>query len=374
MDGITLLIFLGIIQGFFLGGTLLTINRGNRRANRVLGGLIIFFSLSISHTVLFNTGAYQFVPHLIMAGFPLIFLFGPLFYFYVQFLITPDQIKKTSLLHFLPFVICVGCLLPFYLQSGPAKIAFVENWATRGRLFDFVIMPLQIIHLFGYLFYIHRRLKQHEKNLKYSFSSIEKINLAWIRRFILMFTGVFGLMALLFLLALLGLHAWVFRIAPNTIALLVAISIYSVGYSGLRQPEIFSANEHSVPVRKYEKSALTPDLAEKYLARLQQVMADEKPYQNSKLTIQELAKTAGIPGYYLSQIINENMNQNFYDFINQHRIEAAKKALIDPKFAHFSILAIAGEVGFNSKSVFNTAFKKYTGMTPSEYRNNPAHT
>ncbi|MBC7910399.1 MAG: helix-turn-helix domain-containing protein, partial [Pyrinomonadaceae bacterium] len=124
----------------------------------------------------------------------------------------------------------------------------------------------------------------------------------------------------------------------------------------------------SIPVKRYEKSTLTQERAERSLSRLREVMLAEKPFTDSELTLPKLAGRMGISAHHLSQIINERLNQNFFDFINAHRIEEAKRRLFDPKKKHLSILGIAEEVGFNSKSTFNAAFKKHTGMTPSEWR------
>ena len=123
-----------------------------------------------------------------------------------------------------------------------------------------------------------------------------------------------------------------------------------------------------LPSKKYEKSTLTPERAEEYLKRIQIMMEKEKPYREGDLTLQKLASSLAISPHHLSQIINERLNQNFFDFINAHRIEEAKRMLVDPAKKYYSILAIAEEVGFNSKSAFNTAFRKYANMTPSEFR------
>ncbi|HEY3026570.1 MAG TPA: helix-turn-helix domain-containing protein, partial [Pyrinomonadaceae bacterium] len=105
-----------------------------------------------------------------------------------------------------------------------------------------------------------------------------------------------------------------------------------------------------------------------YLKRLLDLMEKERPYTDGDLTLQKLAKTLAISPHHLSQMINEQLNQNFFDFINLYRIEEAKRMLVDPTRKHYSILAISEAVGFNSKSAFNAAFKKHTHMTPSEFR------
>ena len=120
--------------------------------------------------------------------------------------------------------------------------------------------------------------------------------------------------------------------------------------------------------KKYEWSSLTDEKADDYLNRLKLIMNEDKPYLDSSLTLQKLADIIGISPQHLSQTINERMNQNFFDFVNCYRIKEAKRLLVDPKGELLTILAIAEEVGFNSKSSFNTAFKKITGMTPTEYK------
>jgi AraC-like DNA-binding protein len=84
--------------------------------------------------------------------------------------------------------------------------------------------------------------------------------------------------------------------------------------------------------------------------------------------LQKLAERLGISPHHLSQVINERLNQNFFDFVNQYRVGEAKRQLLDAKKKHYSIMAIAGDVGFNSKSAFNAAFKKHANVTPSEWR------
>ncbi len=98
-------------------------------------------------------------------------------------------------------------------------------------------------------------------------------------------------------------------------------------------------------------------------------MENEKPFTDGDLNIQKLAEKLSIPANHLSQTINEKLGQTFSDFVNSYRVEAAKQKLVDPAFSHLSVLGIAEAVGFNSKSSFNSVFKKHTKMTPSEFRN-----
>lgn len=130
---------------------------------------------------------------------------------------------------------------------------------------------------------------------------------------------------------------------------------------------------HRIVIRerkKYEKSRIPPEHAQQYFDKLVRYMGTERPYLEPDINLPTLAKRLMIPDHYLSQIINARLKQNFFDFINSHRIDEAKKKILNPEYSRVSFLQIAFDVGFNSKSAFNRAFKKHTGMTPSQFKRN----
>jgi AraC-like DNA-binding protein len=108
-------------------------------------------------------------------------------------------------------------------------------------------------------------------------------------------------------------------------------------------------------------------MAEQYYEKLQHVMHTEKPYLNKEITLPALAKILAITPHHLSQVINERLNQNFFEFINEYRVEEFKRLATNPKNKHISILGLAMEAGFNSKATFYRFFKSNTGLTPSEF-------
>ncbi len=119
---------------------------------------------------------------------------------------------------------------------------------------------------------------------------------------------------------------------------------------------------------KYRSSALGDDRIAEYAARLERTMEKDKPYLDPDLTLAKLAEAAAIPAKHLSQVINEHYRLNFNDFVNRRRVEEAKHLLLDPAAREFKLLRIAFASGFNSKSVFNAAFRKHAGASPSEFR------
>jgi AraC-like DNA-binding protein len=197
----------------------------------------------------------------------------------------------------------------------------------------------------------------------------------------------------------------VYGLQATLTPLAVAVLVYALGYLGLRQPEIFhhdrerlarepaAAGEDgdaSTPpptptvrfepppaaaisaattqASGYEKSGLTQTQAEGYLERLIRLMEEKQPFRRSELTLQELAAELRITSHNLSQVINTQLGKNFHDFVNGYRVEEVKRRLRDPGSGHLTILTIAFDAGFNTKSTFNAFFRKHTGLTPSQYR------
>jgi AraC-like DNA-binding protein len=147
-----------------------------------------------------------------------------------------------------------------------------------------------------------------------------------------------------------------------------------IGYLGLKQKVIFPAEDMgessggAKPLTKYAGSRLTESEAKEYTERLSDYMKSSKPYLNPELTLSQLAGDLGISSHFLSQVINEKFGLNFFDFVNGYRVEEFKERTSDPRYSNFSLLGIALECGFNSKSAFNRIFKQKTGLTPSQFK------
>ena len=137
-----------------------------------------------------------------------------------------------------------------------------------------------------------------------------------------------------------------------------------VEYKGLMQAQVSGGIDGIAP----RKSSLSIKLSDQYRQRLFSFMEKEKPFLDSALTIDQLAEMVSIPTRSLSEVINNSLGQNFYDFVNSHRIDEAQSLLADRSADEKTVLEVLYAVGFNSKSSFHNAFKKRTGMTPSQYR------
>ena len=149
--------------------------------------------------------------------------------------------------------------------------------------------------------------------------------------------------------------------------MLTSYHIYIIAYLGFNKTNKSDSTVNE-PVEKYKSSQLSEEKSKEYLQRLLENMKTEESFKDPKLTLPLLANRLSINSRYLSQVINENLGQNFYDFVNSYRIEEAKKRLSDPEKDKYTIEAIAFEVGFNSKAAFYSTFKKQTNMTPSQFK------
>ena len=116
------------------------------------------------------------------------------------------------------------------------------------------------------------------------------------------------------------------------------------------------------------KTGLNKDKIDEIITGILALMEKEKLYTETELTLKQLADKLQYPTYQVSQAINEGLGKNFYDLINSYRVEEAKRLLTDPKNENYTILSVGFEAGFNSKTTFNTVFKKFTGVTPTEFR------
>jgi AraC-like DNA-binding protein len=363
----TLLALLGAVQGAVLGLALLTIRRGNRKANSALGVFVVMFSAVLSTQTFVDLDVFRRFPHLMFATHPLMFAFGPLLLLYARLLTSrTGKVNWRFWLNFLPFLVYVLLLIPFFALSADFKLALIDDNEPIA-ISDYLLTTSQLFQMLCYLALVYFEVRRHHQSLKDAFSSTEEICLEWLRSGIKWFFVLCFLMLLSTGLFMVGLET-IADVTGNIVLISVVVIIYGIGYRGLRQPEILGLAAVMETGQKYEKSTLTDSAADRHLARLREVLDNEKPYLRGNLTIRDLADVSQIPSYHLSQLLNEKLNQKFYDFVNGYRVEEAKRALLDPANDHLTILTVALESGFSSKSAFNAAFKKFTDTTPSDFR------
>jgi AraC-like DNA-binding protein len=237
-----------------------------------------------------------------------------------------------------------------------------------------------------YFFLAGNALTSYQLSINHLFSESSRINLSWVRWLI---NGY-----LILLLIMIGLYFMILR-SPENFGFIILINtaivtpyMYAVAFRGLTQPTLWQVRHESTPDRveaaikeaesieelihdeepNSQKTTVPQEKIDEIIARVTRLMVDSKLYLQSELTLQDLAEKLDIPSYQATQAINEGLDKNFYDLVNGYRVEEAKRLLSDPGGKNNKILAVGMDAGFNSKTTFNTVFKKFTGLTPSEFK------
>ncbi|BFO68771.1 helix-turn-helix domain-containing protein [Chryseobacterium sp. KCF3-3] len=304
-----------------------------------------------------------------------VFLQIPVFYLYVLSVCYSDfKLKPQHLLHAIPFIITNLALVPrFYGVDTASKIFFIENRQNMMELkFNHILLHVQMIIYFVAVFRVLRKSKTlYLEN--YAGKNINSYN--WLFQFTVVLCIVYGIALLK---NILKFSDYVY-ISEGIKAGLLLLSLFIICwylFKALNHPELFRNVDSKLKLvsemiseeKNNEEPAVSNSEYNEELLRLKNYMIEKKPFLNSSLTIQEVSGEIEIPVRELSLLINHQLGQHFYDFVNTYRIENAMDILKDETKSKVTVLEILYEVGFNSKSSFNTAFKKHTGTTPTLYR------
>jgi AraC-like DNA-binding protein len=365
-----LLILILFLLGM-LGLFLITHPRGNRRSNTLLGALLLAWMLVLADSLGILTGWTAGHSRLAFWGNQLFWLIGPFLFLYTRSVLDPQfRLRPRHLWHVLPLLLM---LLPTQLawQTLPEEIrveALQNAFSMRDGWLGLLLMAPYV--QFGvYLLASFRELKRYRGQLANNYSREDQVQLPWLQFFLWGILVVVMLGVLQNLIRFLTSSALFYELSilAGGIALLTFFGLFI--FKALRQPEIFSglpaltSPPPEQQLNDQEKQALTI-LAD----RLQTYTQTQQPYLKPDLSLKELAAQLSVSPRELSQAINRILGQNFFDFVNQHRIELAQRKIAESNDPKVTVLEIMYEVGFQSKSSFNTAFKKFTGMTPTQWK------
>ncbi|WP_106915227.1 helix-turn-helix domain-containing protein [Chryseobacterium aurantiacum] len=376
MDKINLLIIVNIISLFislFLAFFLITLKTKYKTSNSLFAVFLLLNAIDISEP-LFNMMT-DGPSNLGMFRTTFAFLQIPVFYLYIISVCYSDfKLKPKYLLHLLPFLIVNLVLLPrFYSVDTASKISFIQNRQNMIEIqFIHILIHLQIVI---YLIAVFRVLRKSKKLYLENYAGKSISSYKWLFQFTIVLT-------ILYAVALLK-NIFKFSDYPY-ISEWIKIGLWISSlfifcwylFKALNNPGLFRNIDSKLKLvseivseeKSSEQSTVNEKEYDEELLNLKRYMVEKKPFLNSSLTIQDISKEIDIPVRDLSLLINHQLGQHFYDFVNTYRIESAMNILKDDTKSKVTILEILYEVGFNSKSSFNTAFKKHTGNTPTFYR------
>lgn len=349
---------IGIAQTLF-AAFIIALKTNRSRADIVLAFWLFSIALELTHSLL-NFFHVPRLPDLVI--FP--FCYGPFIFLYTQFMVKPNQkFTRKQFIHFTPVLFFL--LIPLFWKGNiniETNDFFVNGNTTYLGMANFAFFLFSILYYFPVTL---KLIKNYKQSITDQFSYENEANtLNWLNTitWILFITLLMDeVLQLAFVLA---------NINPfNPVVLFHFVTIFiafSISFYGFRQPDIFAKHV-------FERERKTPttkdnhDL-EELANKLQLHMNTDKPYLNQELTLHEIAGNLQTSTHQLSKAINTQFKKNFFTFINEYRVQEAQERMISKEYQNLTLLAVAFDSGFNSKSSFNDLFKKQCGMTPSAYR------
>lgn len=382
MNMLLLVVGAGIVQAIFLAGLIYFHPRSDRSVNIFLALYIIALCIPMFTPIIQHFFSWQ----LLMILDPFLLLSAPFLYLYIRGFKEEFSIRK-AWPHFLLFFLFI--VFDYYLY-----VSIVSKFPLSRQVPPEVIHnPSSIIRvivrigqMITYCFLSSRILTSYQRSIQHLFSETSRINLSWVRWLINSYFILTLVMAGLYFIILQRPEQFGLIVLINTA--IVTPYIYAVTFKGMMQPTVWQMQHglskekvlqeiHQVEETeaqgtrtetKIQKGMLNPERRNDIVAKTIELMEKEKLYLQTELTLQDLSDKLGIPSYQVSQAINDGLQKTFYDLINSYRVEEAKRLLVDPKSQNNKILAVGFDAGFNSKTTFNTVFKKFTGLTPTDFK------
>jgi AraC-like DNA-binding protein len=372
-ENISLVVFFAhLLMATFL----CSLSAGNRLSHKLLAAYLLVVVIDLSEIIF--SDFYRSYLNLDMLRFNISLFMGPTLYLYVKAAIYDDfTLKIKHLVHTIPYAIACLVMIPnFFSVDNASKQLWYDNFTDVPEL---TFIHFMTVVQFGlYLLVIYKHLIRYRKVVVENYSDADRLNKSWLTQLIYLFT----------LSYIIGLGRMYFRFSDfyeyerlvlTILITSVLLSICWILWQALHKPNLFTGVSSTIEVideqvASQENSsdpAISVIETEKYDAivlRLRDYMQQRKPFLDPSLSIDTLAKLINLPGSELSLTINRIIGQHFFDFVNLYRINLAAEMLIANEQQQKTILEILYEVGFNSKSSFNTAFKKHLLMTPSQYR------
>lgn len=363
-DAWSVVFLIAAVQGLFVAFVLFRWRRGDRQANRLLAAVMLLFSVTMLEYVLYWIGCWRRFPHMAETSSQFPFLYGPLMWFYLRTIYTGKKIARADWLHIAAFLFAVILLIPWYALDAESKRAVFRGEAkfpVSGTVLN-ALIAFRVAHMLAYAVWNFVFISRQPR---VGATTRWALTINWL------FTGFLLSYTSYFILSWTGIlnPQWDYQVSAA-----MTVFIYMIAYAGYAQPAVFEGyqwTDPNAPV-KYKNSGLTPEAGRSLLQSLNWLMEQEKAFLNPDISLEKLANTLNASKHHVSQVINEHLGASFFEYVNQLRIEEAKRLLAETTRSDLHVIEAAYMVGFNNKVSFNTAFKKATGMTPTEYRRNHA--
>jgi len=364
---ISLLGIIIVLLFLFFSVFLVTVKTEKKLSNYLLASFLVVTAIDIS---VFFYGNFIELPLAIeMLRIKISNFKDPLLFLYILSIIYSNfKLKKIHLVHVLPWLISIVVLIPnFFLVDNIAKLQFLQYYDKQpeGHFLNIFGYIISLAYFLAEIYYVlrYRNLLLENYTDKNAFK-----NYNWLKQLLILLT--IGQFITIIKNASRGSYSVETTDVLRIITLLFGVFfIFWLVFKALNSPKLFRGIDvNLLPSKEIAKETKVDKKTHQQIELLKKYMENEEPFLNPSLTIRNLAQQIKLPMRDLSVLINQNLNQHFFDFVNEYRVNKAKEILKNPSKIEFTVLEILYEVGFNSKSSFNTAFKKHTGTTPTQFR------
>lgn len=356
-----------VFQLLFLALFLFTNKRGKPLSNRLLGLFFLLLALNLADLLLKVQGYSGYYRSIALLDDAFILLYGPLIYLYTFSMIYKETSwRRVWWWHFLPFLVLGIFLVLAQILNSPLQQDQMLQDIENARLPWGIALAVALtqVHPLIYLVWSFRLLRKYRKTIRDKYSNVESMNLPWLQ-FTLNSTLILLLVSFIHALAPIAFNAIYIRITVLLLVIFLLFFVNSWLLKALRYSALFEGIAQP-PKEKYQGSSLTRDLRMELKQRLEHHLQNERSFLNADLSMDQLADSLDIPSKTLSQVINQSYDRSFFEWINSFRIKEAQRLLVEKPQA--TVLEILYQCGYNTKSSFNTSFKKHTGVTPSTFR------
>ncbi|WP_231562053.1 helix-turn-helix domain-containing protein [Colwellia psychrerythraea] len=346
--------------------------RPKQRQNVFLKGLLLLLLIHLSGELFIYSGAYVYAPALAGAQLPFRVLLGPALYFYAHATMSPDKKidKRIWALALSGPILVLLVMLPFIFMISPAEKLALANPLTRDpelwKIAVFTCLSATFVFILFTVLFLVMALKlhnSHRQQLMERFSEIEQRSLGWFRTVLVIWGVVWLMYAVEFSLGALG---W-FWFGSGVLLPILEVFALAIFIQQALSQKVLNESEKGLPRSSQTRAALlSADKMQLIAVKLERAMIDDKLFLQDNLSLNKLSESISETENHISETLSQFLHTKFFQFVNSFRVEEAKKALQD---SDKLITSIAFDVGFNSKSTFNTAFKKIVGYSPTAYRN-----
>jgi AraC-like DNA-binding protein len=364
----TIIFLISLAQGIFLITLIAFKKSQNLTASRLVTVMIVLMVIINLDFLMLSSGLSTHAPYLFGISFGSMFLFGPLFYFYTRS-ITEISFKWRAeyYFHFTPYLLRLFLYLPFYLVPLAVKREFIAAYLNEDiplRNVEAVVFSVQTLHLFIYLAFALKKIKSLKSQLEnspYLISFFDRIR--WLN--ILFYSLMFFCFTVMGILIYITVNRAYIPLANYLYTLVAAITLYMISYNFFFSPHLISPGF----LEKYQYSKkLSSDEKILILQKLKDLLEVQKYFTHHELKLSEVAEKIGVPSHRLSKLLNEQYKKTFTELINELRVKEFIERMNREDYTTLSLVGIALDSGFSSKSSFNSIFKKVTGKTPSEFK------